>query len=260
MAIDIKLFVQLYVTILAVYLGMFILSRFYINTTKRKTLLQTALAVMIPLGFIGFYVIYHQFQSFLYLLLIVIGSTYIVNNYNSVPIIRPSLRPPMRFEDKVKRDLGLEYVKSIKTEFPEKLKWVGGFMTPILPFLTVTNTNIEWNARRKEAIVHEMMHIKIMLGGYLLVLLMVPLLAVYGIKTLIPASSDFVLEVISGIVVVVLLVYNEYITDVSVRKYTAGTDIETMPLTLDRYMKYVIIYGIYIFTFILGASIVRWLR
>lgn len=245
-----------------IWLGMLLLGRFYINTKERKNAAMLITVMLIPASFIVFQVLYQDTKSFLMAIGFVIIAIILLEQYSSVPKMLPEVKKLLRFEDRVKHDLGLEFVKIVRTEFPRKFNWVGGFMMPILPLFYVVNTASIWNVRRQEAMVHELMHIRIFLNGYLLFLLAVPLFAVGGIYLIAPGLVDsYFIQLILGLFVAAMLVLNEYMADTATRKYLAQNFpwIYSEPLAWSRYKKYMIIYGLYMISAVTLLNIGRWL-
>lgn len=252
---------EIFAGLFFIEVGMYVMAKYFITTHFRKQAVMLGLVLLVPVGFV-IYLITSNFLSFIYTLAILAVSLPVIERYNSAPMQRPTEWPrPILFEDRVKHDLGLGFIKTIKVKLPDSLKWIGGFMMPVLPLFYVVNIDSTWNQRREEAVIHELMHIKILTNGYLFFMVTIPLIIAGLAKMALPSLSVDGLggTILLIVLLTVIMVLNEYITDKETHKYAVRCGIYTERITLARYKKYFMIYGLYIGTILLLKLVLRWL-
>jgi hypothetical protein len=177
----------------------------------------------------------------------------IINRNNKIPT-ETIIGDPVLFEERVKKDLGLGFVTIHKKQFPNWLKWIGGFMTPLFPAFYVVNTDKTWEANNQEAVVHELMHIKLMMQGFLVVMMTVPTV-IYVITSGI--THIVILQKLSLVFgAVMVMVGNEYVTFHNTAKYCDKNGIPYRPINNKIFLKYFVIYSIYMLVI---SLITRWL-
>lgn len=144
--------------------------------------------------------------------------------------------------EKIKQDLDISYVSSKQVAFPKPLSWIGGFVTPLYPFFSVVNKN--WKKKMNpEVIIHEHMHLNLLLnGGYLLYaiigILMISLIA--GIFTLI--FSEIIGRLVLSSLVALMLVLFERKTFKLTYEYGKQLNIETRQWNGKIALNYFTIY------------------
>ena len=93
-----------------------------------------------------------------------------------------------KFEDRVKSDLGISHVKTIKKRFPRIFSWIGGFVMPLFPFFSVINKR--WKKPSKEAIIHENVHLHYLNRGGFFIYITVSLIFFSFVDTIFKGMSD----------------------------------------------------------------------
>lgn len=89
--------------------------------------------------------------------------------------------------NKIKQDLNIGFVKSYTRKFPKFLSFVGGFMSPMMPIFTFVNK--KWKKKKtKEAIIHENVHIWLLLHKLRLIYL---LIFIFFISAVAASIMDF---------------------------------------------------------------------
>jgi len=151
---------------------------------------------------------------------------------------------------KIAEDMGLGDVEHKKIYLP--FKFIGGFMTPLIPTQIVENKNRIKDKRlaKHEIIIHELMHIKIMKKLFFPFVLFIGLLSY-----LLFAYFDinlFLGNVIMILIVSFCLTMNEKITFDMTRKYSIKKRMQpTRKFTYNNFKRYMFIYIIQI-SFLIG--------
>ena len=155
------------------------------------------------------------------------------------------------FEEKIKSDLKI-VAKTYKKKFPKILNWIGGAVTPSLPFITLINKN--WKKRlTKEAVIHENVHIYYFQNGW-----MIWILLGFFILTYIPFIKENQ-NVSLYIYIILSMVYFEYITFRKTNQYGEKLGITTRKWNGKIMLKYLMIYLIQMGIVFLIIIFVKWL-
>lgn len=147
--------------------------------------------------------------------------------------------------NKIKQELNINFVKSYKKKFPKSLSFIGGFMSPIMPIFTFVNKR--WRHKKtKEAIIHENIHIWLLLHKNWLIYLLFYILATSAI-----CSYIFNLSITLGILLQIFfmasfLVYFEKVTFDYTHELGKKYKIKTRKFTKRLTRNYFIIYSIQI--------------
>ena len=155
-------------------------------------------------------------------------------------------------EDKIKSDLKI-VSKTYKKKFPKILDWVGGVVTPSLPFIALTNKN--WKKRlTKEAVIHENVHLYYFQNGWIIWVILI-----FGsLNTYIPFIKENQYLYLY-IYIVLSMVYLEYITFRKTNQCGKNLGITTMEWNRKIMLKYLMIYSIHIGIVFSIAMFVKWL-
>lgn len=168
---------------------------------------------------------------------------------------------PLTFEQQVKRDLNLDYILGKRVRFPKGLNWIGGFIMPLFPFFFIANRNKRWRRRAREAVVHELMHIRMLIDGWIIYLLLIP-----GVITFITTVTleglpiaDTAVMVVSSLAVAGTLTWFEYATHKKVEDYSYARNIPVGHHREGIYIQYFLTYLAYIVGIKLLSKLVGWL-
>lgn len=148
---------------------------------------------------------------------------------------------PKTIEDKIKKELHLNFVKNKKLNFPKGLRWIGGLTTIFFPFYTVQNKKWKKKNRGTEVIIHENMHLHLIMNHWLGIFL----LGIVGIPIL--AGLVFTNTILKGITIMItialLVTLHEWETHVATQKFAMKHyKLKTSPFPLKRALTYWLIY------------------
>lgn len=236
-----------------VLIGAYLFSLYFITTQTRRDHATVALLISNVIVFIlAQFEVYNSAGFLLYLVesFIVI---WIISSHNAVPKITEVVEPTT-LDEKVRRDLGIGFVRTKRVQFPKWLNWVGGFMLPLFPAFYITNTDQKWVENNEEATVHELMHIKIIMQGFLFWMIIAPTAAYMLAAWVTDITIIRKLALVFGSVCV--MVFNEYLTFKETAKYCEKNNIPCRPIRGSIFISYFIIYSIWL---LLISIILRWL-
>lgn len=147
--------------------------------------------------------------------------------------------------DKIRHDLGITYTTSKSVEFPKGLRWIGGLVSPLFPFVSVLNKS--WKKKlNAEAKIHENVHIHLLLNkGYmffgLVILLIISFFADYIEKNI----NLIVGRVLLFAFISCLLVFFEKKTFDVTHEYGRKLGILTRQFTKKKAIEYFFFYFIF---------------
>jgi len=145
-------------------------------------------------------------------------------------------------ESKVKSDLKI-YSKTHKIKFPKMLNWVGGFVTPGIPFFCWVNKNWSQKLRKQEAIIHENVHLYYFQNGFIIVFVIFILFASAPLANYIKDKFFVGLGYVSFLAVIGF-VFFEYITFRKTNTIGNAIGIKTEKWNKGICKKYFIVYTI----------------
>lgn len=145
---------------------------------------------------------------------------------------------PVDLKEKVKNDLRIDYVTEHRTNLP---KWLGGFVTPVFPLFTVINR--KWESKmRAEAIIHENMHINLLIyKGWIFYLMIIPLIiTVFGTFVI---NDQRLIDFLMYLCLILMVVLFEKVTFDKTHEYGKTLGIITRQWNSKIAIKYFIIYS-----------------
>jgi hypothetical protein len=151
------------------------------------------------------------------------------------------------FADKVKADLSIPFVRTYDVRFHRCFDWVGGFVYPLFPLVTVTNKNRQDISR--EAIIHENMHIHLLIYDGWMFFLLVGSVTAFFVASFIPDSVFwFVKPFVSSFVVALILTFFEQRTFERTFAYAQRNWVEGVrSWSVDLRNSYLGVYTLWIF-------------
>lgn len=204
-----------------------------------------------------------DFSARLSLLLMIFVPSYwmLVSSYfpktNITNVILPYKHGEEDLETKVKQDLGLESVSNHKVSFWKPLSFIGGFMMPAFPFMTVVNKN--WKQElNEEAKIHELVHIHLMLNkGYIYFGTLLIIAISFVSYTLFHNISDILVSAMTVILLSILFTFYEKKTFDYTHEYAKSIGVFTREFTWDKARKYMMLYAVQFSLLFLFWSVVK---
>lgn len=163
----------------------------------------------------------------------------------------------LTLNQKVAYDLGLGNIEHKKIRLP--FKFIGGFMTPLIPTQIVENTNRNKSKdmSRHEIIIHELMHIKIMKTLFIPFIVIIVFISI-GLFSL--EMNYIFTNFIMILIISFCMTMNERITFSATRKYTIKKRLKmTRKFTWKLFRDYMVLYIVQITILITFISGIRWL-
>lgn len=145
---------------------------------------------------------------------------------------------------KIAYDLGLGDIEHKKAKLP--FKFIGGFMTPLIPTQIIENVNRikKGGISKHEIIIHELMHIKIMKMLFIPFVIVIGFIS-FGLFSL--EINHFWVYLLMILIVSFCLTMNEKITFSATREYAIKKGMKpTRKFNWDHFKTYMIIYMIQI--------------
>lgn len=162
-------------------------------------------------------------------------------------IKKPEIKETKTLIEKIKQDLNIDYVVSKTVEFPKYLNWIGGFVSPLFPFISILNKN--WIKKEQnnlydiEAKIHEHVHIHLLLNkGYLFFGVIYILLISLISGIIISTFSKIIGQVSLIISLALLMVFFEKKTFELTKKYGKTLGVVTRTFTKKKAIDYFIYY------------------
>jgi hypothetical protein len=157
-------------------------------------------------------------------------------------------------EEKVKNDLKI-VSKTYNKSFPGMFRWVGGFVTPSLPFFSFVNK--DWlKGLDAEAVIHENVHIYYLQNGAIFLFIFGAPLYLYLFKNLV-SMSDYGSSWLILPYVVFMLVLFEYVTFKKTKSYAKTLGIETRSWSAKICLRYI---GVYVLQIGIVLGIIELIR
>ena len=205
------------------------------ESTKKKIIYLSALIVPISL-ILGMFIKYPLF------IMGIVAYGLIINRCSE----GMSHGKIVTLEDKVKVDLGIQHVKTVHKRFIRPLRWVGGMISPLFPFFSVTNT--AWKKKgQKEAKIHELMHIHLLIKEYWILnlvamIILFSFIFYYTINPFLGTNNTTSVHISTLIATALTMTIFEWVTFIKTRSYASTLGITTRKFNKKLFVKYMVIY------------------